>query len=99
MSKKKALLSKIADHNKKLAELQKQIKDLEIAEQLKVGEAALAMYHSGKWDGDKLKQFVADRIGDELSDESSSDDVQHSSKNDESNTLGSGIRELNSERE
>ncbi len=75
MSKKKALLSKIADHNKKLAELQKQIKDLEIAEQLKVGETALAMYRSGKWDGEKLKQFIADRIGDELSDESSSDDV------------------------
>ncbi len=66
MSKKKLLLTKIADHNKKLAELQKQIKDMEIAEQLKVGEVVLEMYRSGKWDGDKLKSLLAGIIGDEV---------------------------------
>ena len=66
MSKKKLLLNKIADHNKKLAELQKQIKDMEITEQMKVGEAVLEMYRSGKWDADKLKTLVVGIIGDEV---------------------------------
>ncbi len=66
MNKKKLLLNKIADHNKKLAELQKQIKDMEIAEQMKVGEAILEMYRSGKWDADKLKTLIAGIVGDEV---------------------------------
>jgi hypothetical protein len=39
---------------------------MEITEQMKVGEAVLEMYRSGKWDADKLKTLVVGIIGDEV---------------------------------
>lgn len=63
MSKKKLLLNKIADHSKKMAELQKQIKEMETTELLKVGECVLKIYRSGIWDGEQLKNLVSEITG------------------------------------
>ena len=81
MSKKKLLLNKIADHSKKLAELRKQIKEVELAEQLKVGEMALEMYRADKWDAAKLKTLVVEIVGEDgaLDDESNLDNEKESS--------------------
>lgn len=59
MSKKQSLLKEIAKHNSRIAELQKQLKQQELQDKVKLADEVISIYKSGKWDVEKLKKLVA----------------------------------------
>ena len=59
MSKKQSLLKEIAKYNTRIAELQKQLKQQELQDKVRLGDELIAMYKSENWNVEKLKKLVA----------------------------------------
>lgn len=71
MSKKQSLLKEIAKHNSRIAELQKQLKQQELQDKVKLADEVISIYKSGKWDVEKLKKLVAKALNEVVEDDGS----------------------------